>query len=343
MLVTGCEDKPAKSEVATKTEKKVENQVVTVSPLPFTEDDYKFESSFGWLNDDTIIYTVQEDQRYHVFSFHIPSQRKEKIYSTNEIISEASISPNKKYILIYSASESSKANIKIISSDGKELYSVSIPSAEIDYSWSQYSDDVLLIDSFYEDWTHTSYVANFSKGSLEEVKLSKPFAQWSSKDSVMYLEWDEESPQLSAPIMEYDLKTKDTKKIKNDVISFNKRKDVFLSIHEQKDNNSEIEYQFFDKKGKKLKSLRSPVIGSYSGWIIPAFDLTPLNKTITTFLPYESAIVDQYDQNFKLIRFNWETGKTQVLKEDVESAPISCSSNGKRCLYGNALENLIEI
>lgn len=343
IFIAGCENEPGNTKEKKEVEQNEQNSKALIKPLALTDDEYMFESSYGWIDDDTIIYAAQKDQTYYLFSYHIATQKKKKLYSTKEIIAEASVSPNKKYILLYSAGQSSKATIQILSTQGSELYSVSIPSSEVSFSWNPFSEEVVLINSFYEDWSYKSFIINFNKQTLEEVSLPKPFAQWNSKDELLYLQWDEESPQLTAPLERYELLTGKTTNLYKDVITFQADKKVLLTVHEYLGSKKALKYSFHDWKGNVLHSLKSPVIGSYSDWMIPSFYMNEKTNTFITFLPYESSVVDQYEKGFQLISFNWKTGKRRIIKENMESAPISCSPNGKRCLYGNTLEKLIEI
>jgi hypothetical protein len=48
-----------------------------------------------------------------------------------------------------------------------------------------------------------------------------------------------------------------------------------------------------------------------------------------------------YAGGFQLIAFDSETGAKEVVIEGMENTPISCSPNGKACLAGFYLEELI--
>ncbi|MEH6940388.1 hypothetical protein [Bacillus sp. JJ722] len=338
LFIVGCEEQ------AKETTKQLDEDApreVTVKPLSLS-DDYTFESSYGWLDNDTIIYSAKRDDEHYLFSYHIPSKEKKKLFKTREMIVEASVSPNKKHILVYSTSDSLVANVHFLTSSGSEQYSVSIPSSELSFAWNFFGEDTVLIDSFNEDWTYKTYVTNFKKKTLEEVKLPQPFAQWYSENSTIFLQWDDYSPQLSAPLVKYNLETKEESDLYKDVITFKANKKVLLTIHEVPDDKNSVVYSFHDWKGKELHTMKLPVISSYSDWMIPSFDLNEKTHSMITFQPYESSLIDEYEQQFQLSLYNWKTGEKRVLKDQMESAPLVFSPEGDKCLYGNKLEQIIE-
>ncbi|WP_042345972.1 hypothetical protein [Bacillus massiliigorillae] len=337
LFIVGCENQPKKTTKQIEEKKPGE---VTIESLSLS-DEYTFESSYGWLDNDTIIYSANKDDEHYLFSYHIPSKEKKELFKTGEMIAEASVSPNKKYILVYSTSDSSVANVHFLTSSGSKQYSVSIPSSELSFDWNTFAEDTVLIDSFYEDWTYKTYVCNFEKKTLHEVKIPQPFAQWHSKDSVLFLQWDDDSPRLSAPLMKYNLESNKESDLYKDVITFKANKKVLLTVHEIPEDKNNVVYMFHDWEGKELQTIKMPVISSYSDWMIPSFDINDKQHSLITFQPYEAALMDQYDQKFQLSLYNWKTGEKRVIGDHLESAPLLFSPAGDKCLYGNKLEQII--
>ena len=339
-FIVGCEDNQGETSVQTNAEEKAVE--AKLEPLSFSDETFMFESSYGWLDNDTILYSAKREDEHYLFSYHLPSKEKKELFTTREIIAQASVSPNSKYILVYAASNNTEASIHFLDGEGNQQYSVSIPSSELSFAWNPFSEDTLLIDSFYEDWTYKTYVCNVKQKTLEEVTIPQPFAQWYAKEDFLFLKWDDNSPQLSAPLMKYNKNSYVENSLSQNVIAFEANKEVLFTINESKEDQNNLFYTVSDWKGNELNKWEIPAIRSYSDWMIPEFDIIEDQKSIIAFVPYDSALIDQYDKQFQLISYNWETGEREVLMEDMESAPLIFSPEGNKCLYGNTLENIIE-
>ncbi|MFS0780931.1 hypothetical protein [Bacillus sp. 1P06AnD] len=343
LLVTtlaGCEEKNNQE-----SHEEPKQHDVTVKPLPLSDENHTFENAYGWLSNDTILFSATKDdkQKTVLMSYRFETKEKKELYSTKETIGGVSISPGKKYILVYmSNGGSNQVGIHILTKSGHEVYSFAIPANEISFSWNPFSEDMLLIDSFNEDWSFQSYISYIGLNRMEKVDLPKPFAQWQSPHSLLYLDWNDETPQLTTPLKSFDLLTASSKSLYKESIVFKANKDVLLTINQHKKDSMAIEYTIHDWEGKTISKMKAPAIGSYSDWIIQPFDLVDKSKLLITFVPYESALMDQYKKRYQLVAFNWETGKKTVLKEKLDSAALSCSPQGNKCLYGNKLENSFE-
>lgn len=338
ILMVGCEEQTAKTnklmEVKTPRD-------VTIKPLSLS-DEYQFESSYGWLDNNTIIYSASKDDQHYLFSYHLTTKKQKELFKTSEMLVEASVSPQKKYILVYTTSENQFANVHMLTSTGDEQYSTSIPSSEISFSWNEFDENQLLLDCFNEDWSYRTFVIQIDKKELSEIQSPQPFAQWKSKNALVYLQWDEDKPQLSAPLVTSHVGQQHINTLYDDIITFKASKNVLFTIQEIAGDMNNVLYVFYDWQGKELHSIKLPAISSYSDWMIPSYDLIEPSQSLITFEPYGPALIDQYDQLFQLSLYNWKTGEKRVLKEKIEAAPLKVSPEGDKSLYGNKLEQLIE-
>ena len=345
-LLIACEDEHKKTEKMAPVANHGIHKEGNITFLPLSAEDKgsadsaESTESYGWLDNDTIIYSVKEMGIYTLYSFHISSKKKQELFSTTEIISSASVSPDRKYILVHSSDSNNNATIRILNPEGKDIQQVSIPSTEINFSWNHYSDGNLLIESFNENWEHASYLFDILDGTLVQIEVPEPFAQWNSEDSLVFLDWGGESFSLSAPLNEYNLNDGTVKVLEKGVLSFGKDGDEALWIAREAETSSGqqgIEYTFYDGKMEEMSSFQLPVNGYNPDWIIPSFDFVVEENIFFTFSPSEDE-----PKKYKLIQFDLKQGQKTVRMDNVEEAPLECSPDGEKCLYGSRLEMLIE-
>lgn len=302
-----------------------------IEPLPILEEDFLFESSHGWLDDDTIIFSAIKEEEYFLYSYNLSLKKKDVIYQTNNMIADASISPNGQYILLYTFEDDAEAFIHILNAEGEEQYAVEIPSREIAYSWNQHSEKKLIMNAFYEDWTFRTFILDFEEGKMEEIDLSQPFAHWYAENQFIYIQLDDEEPELTGALLVTNEKNAQSKVVLENVVMFKSGKEVLLAA---RSSEQLLEYVFLDEGEEKNRLAvewdRADAFGS-----IPESVLLEDLNAFYTFIPSERA--------YQLIMYNYEKGDYQVILDDIEPAPISVSPNGKRYLYGYLLENLIEI
>ncbi len=344
IFVVGCKEHQEKVKVKEKEKTKILNQEEIIKPLPLSEDSSILESSYGWLNEDTILYSTKIGNQYALISYHIPSKKKKKLFITDHLIMEASISPNKKYILLYSKGSHSQMNIHILTIQGEDRYSVSLPANELVVSWNPFVDDnLVLITSFYEDWTYSSFLCDIEMKNLEEVRIPQPFTQWESATSLMYLELNDDIQQSSAPLMSYSIKSKEKKTLFNNILDFKIQNDVLVTTHEKQSEDNQNQIVFQINKGNTVKSISLPTIADQYGSIVLPYTILSEEDSIVTYIPYKTNSNDPYEESYQLINYNWESNKIKVISKNVKLAPLACSPNGEECLYGNKLENLIHL
>ena len=303
-----------------------------IEPLPILEEDFLFESSHGWLDNDTIIFSAAEEDEYYLYSYNLTLKKKDVIYQTNNMIAEASISPNGQYILIYTFEDDAEAFIHILNAEGEEQYAVEIPSREIAYSWNQNSENKLILNAFYEDWTFRTFILDFEEGQMEEINLSQPLANWHGENEFIYLQLDEEEPELTGALLITNEKNDQSKVVLENVVMFENGKEVLLAA--QSLNEDLLEYVFLaDGEEKNRLTVEWDVADTFG--IVPESELHEDLNAFYTFIPSDRA--------YQFIMYNYEKGEYQEIMNHIEPAPISVSPNGKRFLYGYSLENLIEI
>ena len=303
-----------------------------IEPLPLLEEDYLFQSSHGWLDDNTIIFSASSESGYYLYTYDVLLKQKKVIYQTNKIIAEASVSPNGHYILLYTFDDDEQAFIHILTAKGEEQYTMSVPSREIAYSWDQNSETKLVLNTFYEDWTYRTYILDFKKEKLDEIELSQPFAKWYTEQEFVYIQLDEDGTELAGALIKENAQNNSKQTILENVLAFDSSKEVMFASRIRDENL--LEYVFLNE-GEEInhfdvKWSLEEIIG-----VIPDYALNVQVPAFYTFVPN--------GQRAQLIMYNYETDEQQVIMDDMEMAPIVVSPNGKKLLYGFSLENLIEL
>lgn len=345
-LITGCEQ-PEKAEMQQKKDQETETSEPSAPPdnaenksvKPIRIKEGEFQGANGWLSDDKIVYTVNEGEAFRVFSYNLFSGDQDLLYESSYPIASVTVSPAGKYILIRTSPGTYEGTLTAIKANGKVVWEKNISGFDFAVEWNPYHEESLLIASFTEDWDFTSYHIDIAKGTSEELNLREPFAKWGDSKHLFFLDWDNENPSLFAPLIKQSIDGNNETQVEADIFQFDAAKDRLMTITVPADQSDQAMYTFMDNDFRKLSSISLPHLTRFSDWLVPYYDWTP--QGIITFQPLYSAESDMYAGGFQLISVDSETGDKEVLLEDMENAPLSCSPNGTACLAGFYLEELI--
>ncbi|MCM3704534.1 MULTISPECIES: YqgU-like beta propeller domain-containing protein [Cytobacillus] len=299
----------------------------------------EFQGANGWLDNDQIVYTVIDGATSRVYAYSLFSGEQELLYESSHPIASVTVSPAGKYILIRSSPGTYEAALTVIKTSGKVVWEENISGFDFAVEWNPYDEESILIASFTEDWEFTPYHIDIAKGTYAEFNLREPFAKWGDSNHLFFLDWDNESPSLFAPLVKQSIDGHNETVVQEDIFQFDAAKDRLMTITVPANQSDQAMYTFMDNHFKKLSSFSIPHLTRFSDWLVPYYDWTP--RGIITFQPLYSAESDMYAGGFQLISVDSETGEKEVLFEDMENAPISCSTDGKACLTGFYLEELI--
>ncbi|SFC39673.1 hypothetical protein SAMN05443252_103214 [Bacillus sp. OV322] len=301
--------------------------------------------AYGWLDSHTILYSSGKkgNQMQELHSWNMKTNKKRVFFQNEASISDVKISPSKSFVLVKLSSSKKKAIIEILDHTGKSVYSAAIPSTELTYEWNPYSDGVLFISGFNENWTYSSYAADVTRKKMDKVPFPQPFAQWSSKDELLYLDWDKKNPGQTAPLMKRNFTSGKTETVMLDIGYFKKWSKGLMTIAASSESPDKADYIFYNNKGKALSSMSMPLLKTFSDWVIPKMDVIGKTTELITFRPERGGDGSGADKHFSLVSFNWKTGKEEELLKHQSNEPLSCSPNGQWCLYGTQLENIVNM
>ncbi|MBA9025416.1 YqgU-like beta propeller domain-containing protein [Peribacillus huizhouensis] len=347
LLLSACE--ATNNEETLKPEKDLENPIAVKDndeiPEFLIDSHEQIEKVYGWLDSSTILYAskLDESDSLQLMSWNFKTQEKLVFYLPTDDIVDVSISPDHSYVLVRLAPLANKAIIEVLNHDGTKAFSASVPSIELAYEWNIHDPGVLFLSSFFEDWSFRTYIVNTKEQKIEAIEFPQPFVKWGSKEELLYLDWNEDEPNLKAPLMKKNLYTKQWESIMLDVIYFSRTAHTLMTIQDQSENYDKATYSFFNDENKLISSFSAPHLKNYSNWLIPYFDMREESSQFISFIPEKAANVGQYAGGFSLQVFNWKTEKEEVILTKTKNEPISCSPNGNWCLYGNQFEKIINL
>ena len=111
----------------------------------------------------------------------------------------------------------------------------------------------------------------------------------------------------------------------------------------EEENQESGQYAFFRKGEKSVGNIEAPLLTSFSGWVVPFYDLMENGKYFIYLQATEQGEADLYDGGFDLMRYHSETGKEEVIFTEMANEPLSCSPSGEMCLYGFQFDKLLNI
>jgi hypothetical protein len=310
---------------------------------PIDTEQGSFYSAYGWLDDNKIIYITEANEQSQVYSYDLASGDSELMYESSAPIISLEVSPSRKYILVHSSISTYEGHVEILDLNGNEVFSKDIASADLAFAWNPSDENIILVSSFTENWEFSSYQLNIQDQSFQEISLPQPFVYWIGRNKLLYLDWDENSIQLVAPLKEYNLKTNENEDKLPAIFQVDSFADHFMTISIPEEDQESAEYAFYSKDYEKLQTIKVPILSSFSDWLVPYYDFLDSSSSFLTFQPLHYASADLYKDGFQLVRYNIGKGKQDILFENLQNEPLSCSPNGDFCLYGHYFEKLINL
>ncbi|MCM3571870.1 hypothetical protein M3172_01610 [Mesobacillus subterraneus] len=311
-----------------------------IKPIRIGEQE-EFYKSAGWLSDSEILYVTNKGESTSLlYSYNLGTGKATLLYTSAQPIINAVPSPGRTKVLIHSGA-SEEGLLTIIDLSGEEMYSTSIQSYEITFEWNPFDENLLAISAFTADWDFNSYLLDLRNNKLKEVKLPEPFVRWISEDVLVYQEWEEEGMSLTAPLNSFSLNEKKTETLYEDVYQFDSFGPYLMTV--KVNDNEEGLYTFIRDGGKPVTEFTSPLLTSFSGWVVPFYDLMENWKDFIYLRANSQGDADLYEGGFNLMRYHLDTKEEEVVFNELANEPLSCSPSGEMCLYGFQLEKVLNI
>lgn len=310
--------------------------------LPIEIPEGEFYKVGSWYSDHQLLYITNLEQSSSVYLYNLLTGSSELLYKSEVPIVTLQVSPSKKNILIQSSPSTYEGQVTILSPEGSEIFKQSIPSYELIFEWNPFNESEILISSFNEDWTYQMLLLNIDQRKTTELTLPQPFIKWIGNKEIAYLNWNEDSPSLFAPLMTKNISAEAEEEIFSDVLQFATYNDILMTVTVQDDEQLQATYTFYNKEKKELNSFSIPHLSMFSGWLVPYNDLNVSKGEFITLKPVKSTEADVYREGFELVSYDINNGSSNVIMRNLKNEPILLSPSGEAALFGNRFEKIID-
>jgi hypothetical protein len=312
--------------------------------LPISIPEGEFYKISGWISENQVLYITKHKQTSNVYRYNLLSGKSELVYKSEYPIVTVQVSPSKKYILIQSSSTSNEGLVTIIDTKGSEIWKQSMAAYELAFEWNPYNDSEILVSKFNEDWTYKMLLVDL-KGSPKatDITLPQPFNKWIDKETIAYINWDNNNPSLFAPLMMKKLGDNKERTISPAVFQFTAFRHLLLTITVNQQDQSKAIYSFYDKEKRPITTFTVPQLTKYSDWLVPFNDYNDKKQEFISFRPLKNTEVDSYTEGFQLVSYDLKKGSSKLILAGLKNEPINFSPSGEASLYGNSFEKIIDL
>lgn len=333
-FLVSCENTSNKTFEIEYPSEEVENKAAVFQTLEVESS--KFHFVVGWLNDSEIVFVEKEENDYYLKTFNVNTGKIDTVFKESMIIVDAIIHPNKEMILLHTSTNSTSANVKMISLEGIVLDEISIASSELAIEWNDLDPNLILLTAFYQDWTYDVFLFSGQEEELKTLFLEDPFPKWlGSQILTVHIP---EHPLDGGSLHLYDWASEIIEPLPyDDIVHFDTNGNSLLIVQIV---NGKAEYQIIDQEGTVLNTWTLPAVSNYSEWVFP--DIAWIDhETIITLATKGGGELDNLSEPFMLVKL--EAGEQVILSHDSNLTSLKCSPDGEKCLTGNSSEKLIDI
>lgn len=316
----------------------------SLQPITLTENQ-DFYSVNEWYDDDTVIYSVGEKEMSSLYLHNLLSGKRDLFYQTNEFITKIQANSNHTLFAVQTLEQSGESHIRILDKIGKEVYSWDNKIEDIQFIWNPYEPAELVITEFLTYMEFQLLKVNVSRKDAVQIPVNNPFVQWTRKDELGYLNWDQNEPSLDAPLLLFNLKTLEEEEWLEKCIMLFTLKDVVITVSLDNNDINKSLYTFYESKSrKKLTETYIPLLNTFSeAWWIPSFDFDENKKIFYYMKPKRAGDISEYNEGYTLTALSINDQKEEELMTIPNNYPIKLSPDGQRCLIGQQLEQAITI
>jgi hypothetical protein len=311
--------------------------------LPIEIPEGEFYKIGSWFSDHQLLYITNLEQSSSVYFYNLLTGKSKLLYKSEAPIVTLQVSPTKKNILIQTSPSTYEGQVTILSPEGIELMKQSFPSYELAFEWNPFNESEIIISSFDADWTYQVLLLNIEQSKTKELSIPQPFIKWLGKDEIAYLNWDETSPSLFAPLMTKKIGAEGEELLFNDVLQFSTYHDMLMTVTTRDEEQLQASYTFYNKDKKQLYSFSIPHLTMFSGWLVPYHDFNESNGKFITLQPLKSVEADAYREGFELVSYDINKGSSNMILQGLKNEPILLSPAGEAVLYGNRFEKIIHL
>ncbi len=312
--------------------------------IPLVIEDEKFERFYGWLDDQTILYSSELSGEHRVYSYHLFSGNSELIFSSPAPIINVLIHQDQQKLFFHTSQYTHAANIYFTDLEGNLEYTTEIESYELAFEWNEQNASSMMITAFFEDWSYNVYHLNISSRKLEEVPSVQPFIKWYGEDRFLQQEWNEEDVEFFAAITVKELSDLSLgESLKEDVYRYDVLADHLMTITVPPEDMELFEYEFYNQSMERIAAFQTANLTQYSDWLLPFYYYDGKNNEFLTFAPKQHGNSDEYAGGFRLLKIDIDHNSVTELIDDLDNKPILCSPEGLLCLYGYQFDQILNL
>jgi len=325
-------------------ENKKEEKVITKIPEPLNIRTGSFEKVYGWLDDETILYSYNNEGKYFLESYHLFSKHHEVIFTSEAPIMNVLIHKHSKQLFIHTSPYSHAAKVFFTDFKGNIDFSTEIDSYELIYEWNETDPSLMLVTAFFEDWSYKVHLINSKTGKIKEIEDLQPFFKWFNGNEILEQDWQPEELTFFAPVLKKSLNnTSKSEIIFDEVFRFDIFANNMMTIKVEEENKESLIYSFFDMHHKEIFNATFPNISQYSDWLIPFYSFIEKSSLFVTLVPKKHDSLEHYNEGFDLVSVDIKRHKKTTIFNDLENKPILCSEEGDLCLYGYQYEQVLNL
>lgn len=310
--------------------------------LPIPVGDEVFNRAYGWIDKYTILYSTNGVQGENVYAYNVKKGTNRHITTSQSAIISMEISNSGEYIFMRSASGPSSSLITIMKKDGTIEFTHVLDAFDLTMEWNPYNEQEIFLAVFSEDWQEKTYFLSLADHKITAASSIDPFSKWYSPKQFVYLDWIGENAAVSADLILKDLNTKQEEKLLSGVSHTDTFKDVLMTVTDNPDDTEQAVYTFYGENLKELGSFVTPQELGFSSRLVPEYDYLADEKAFFFFQPVMKN-KSGHDEKFQLMEYDVEKNKLSMVMGGLKNEPLSCSRDGRFCLYGFQFEKLIDL
>ncbi|MBS4173533.1 hypothetical protein [Bacillus sp. FJAT-49736] len=309
-------------------------------PLTLKQD--TFQKIVGWLDNTSIVYMAEENNQSIICKYNLLDGNQSILFSSGNPIKNVVISPDKKNLLIHSASLTYSAALSIIDTEGKIIVNRKVPSYDLSFHWNRENPDLILTTVFYEDWSYRVNILNVKDGSFHPYDFNDPFVKWFRENDIVLQNWKDNEMHFFAPLWSYSSPyTNKGRELFQNIYQFDSFQPYLMTITIPEKDRESAMYHFYNDTLEEMFSFRVPHLRQYDNWLVPYYDFS--HHEFLTFVPHGNGSADEYNGNFQLVRYDIQEKDKTIIADSLKNEPILFSPDRTLCLYGYQLNQLIDL
>ncbi|MCM2677793.1 YqgU-like beta propeller domain-containing protein [Alkalicoccobacillus plakortidis] len=197
VLVTGCQGDADSTDLANSSVKGEKFHPIE----PKEQGDLEV---IGWFDNQTILYLLSGEDSFEMYRHDIFTGDDELLYSDDQSFHRLDANYNHTRFALQTLNDQDQAELIILNANGEVSSTPTLEADDYSIYWSPYDEAEFMAVAFLPDWKQEVYHIQLDPLSIDKTGIQSSYLQWSSPDSVSYLNWSM-IPSIEAPLKQYEL------------------------------------------------------------------------------------------------------------------------------------------